>query len=118
MRQNLRIFVHLLLMALFSISLCSCRTSMPVGQSGGAGDRAYLLIVSSHDNVGKSVDVLVDDQTTFESKAEKQKNQYAKGTTYQITPGKHKIVVSRKGKKLYDKYIYVSSNETKILNIP
>lgn len=91
---------------------------MPVAQSGGSGDYASILIVSAQDHINKNVDVKVDAQTLFVAKAVKFKDKNVGGKSYQIPSGKHKIIVSRNGNILYNKFIFASPKETKIINIP
>jgi hypothetical protein len=95
-----------------------CSTTMPVAQSGGKDDVAYLLVSSTGENVGKKVSVLVDDKVRFTAKAIKHKHDYEKGTAYQIIPGKRHVTVRHDGKTLYNGVIFISQQETKIIQIP
>ncbi len=98
--------------------LCGCRAHYPVAQQSGKDDVAYLLFVSQKDYANKHVTVSLDGEKTFEAKVVKAKNSYRKGTSYAIATGRRKINVEYKGNSIYNKEIFVSTQETKIITLP
>lgn len=110
--------LKLLLMLGILVLLCGCKASYPVAQSGGKEDVAYLLFVSPKEYVGKHVDVIIDGKTTFEAKVVKAKKSKWKGSAYAISTGRRKINVTYKGKSLYKKEIFVTTQETQTITLP
>jgi hypothetical protein len=98
--------------------LCGCRAHYPVEQQSGKDDIAYLLFVSQKDYANKHVTVSLDGENTFEAKVVKAKDSYRKGTSYAIATGRRKINVEYKGNSIYNKEIFVSTQETKIITLP
>lgn len=99
---------------------CAClvMTSCKVGTvaySGGKEDLAYLEFVSQKKMPAVDVDV---DGTTFSAVVTKQKRTRIKGTVYAIAPGKRHVTVSKGGEVVYDRTIMLSTQETKIIEIP
>lgn len=98
--------------------LCGCKAHSPVAQQSGKEDVAYLLFVSQKEYANKYVTVSLDDKNTFEAKVVKAKDSNRKGTSYAISTGRKKINVDYKGTSLYNKEIFVSTQETKIITLP
>ena len=95
--------------------LCGCRAHYPVAQQSGKDDVAYLLFVSQKEYAKKHVTVTLDGETTFEAKV---RDSYRKGTSYAIATGRRTINVEYKGASIYNKEIFVSTQETKIITLP
>ncbi len=98
--------------------LYGCKSNYPVAQQGGKDDVAYLLIVSHKEYVNKQVAVTLDNEKTFEAKVVKARDSNYKGVSYAISPGRKKIKVEYKGTSIYNKEIFVSTQETKIITLP
>lgn len=98
--------------------LWSCSTSMPVSQSRGIANTAYLVFISASENVGKNVEVTINENTNFIAKTIKQKDANVSGNGYAIEPGSCIVTVKRDGKVLYRKKAFVNPRETKMIQLP
>ncbi|MBP3467085.1 MAG: hypothetical protein J6K01_05680 [Paludibacteraceae bacterium] len=96
--------------------LASCK--YPVTQSSGKENIAYLIFVSVSNKPNSMVEVTVDGNTVFTAETVKEKKSNNKGTTYAVAPGKRTVRVTDNGNVLYDKVIFLSSQETKKILLP
>lgn len=111
-----------LIFTMFAITcfLVSCKTSFPVAQQSGKEDIAYLVFVGPKETYGngsKLVQVDVDGNL-FDAKVVKPKVANRKGTQYGVTTGNRHVTVKFQGKTIYSKQLLLSSQETKIINLP
>lgn len=111
-----------LVLALLAITcfLVGCKTSYPVAQQTGKEDMAYLVFVGPRQTYGNgSKPVQVDvDGTKFDAKVVKPKTANRKGTQYGVATGNRRITVTFEGKTIYSKQLFLSSQETKVINLP
>lgn len=107
----------LLTLALVAAMCCGC-AHQPVAQATGLEDRAYLLLVSPDEYAGKEVTVVLDGKNSFPVRVVKEKNSKRKGTRYGIATGRRNIKVQFEGKTIYSKDLFVSTQETKIIQLP
>ena len=111
--------------ALFSlfvliILLVGCKANYPVAQQSGKEDMAYLVFVGpskTYGNGSKLVQVDVDG-TLFDAKVVKPKTANRKGTQYGVETGRRNVTVKFNGQTVYQKQLFLSSQETKIINLP
>ena len=99
--------------------LVSCKTSFPVAQQSGKEDMAYLVFVGPkevYEDGKRPVQVDVDG-TQFDAKVVKPKTANRKGTQYGVAPGRRNIVVKFNGQTIYQKQLFLSAQETKIINL-
>ena len=61
----------------------------------------------------ENVTFVIDDGESISLEEEEGSPRYAPNLLYQIPPGKHSLKVYRDGELIVDRLIYVSSNETK-----
>lgn len=108
----------LLFMLGFVLLLSGCRSHYPVAQQSGKEDVAYLLFVSNKKHANKNVTVTLDGKNTFDAKVVKTKDSNRKGTSYAISTGRKKINVVYNGITIYNKEIFVSTQETQIITLP
>lgn len=94
----------------------SCKANYPIAQQGGKDDVAYLLFESSK-NKSYQIDVTIDNTTTFTAKTIKTKDSKNKGTSYAVKTGKRRIKVLKDGINIYEKYLFLSPQETKIITL-
>jgi len=97
-----------------------CKTSFPVAQQTGKEDMAYLVFVGSRQTYGngsKLVQVDVDG-TKFDAKVVKPKTANRKGTQYGVATGNRHVTVTFNGETIYSKQLFLSSQETKVINLP
>lgn len=111
-----------LVFVLFAITcfLVGCKTNFPVAQQTGKEDMAYLVFVGPRQTYGNgSKPVQVDvDGTKFDAKVVKPKTANRKGTQYGVATGSRHITVTFEGKTIYSKQLFLSSQETKVINLP
>lgn len=108
----------LILLFVIPLLLIGCRAHLPVAQESGKEDIAYLLFVSSNQYAGKEVQVKVDNNTPFTAKVVKAKNANRRGSQYGIAIGTRTLTVSYDGKNIYQKKIFVSTQEVKQIILP
>jgi hypothetical protein len=112
MKRLLYVFTALAML----LTVSSCKA--PVAQQGGKEDIAYLLFVSPSEYYNKVVQVSIDDATSFDAEVVKAKKASRKGKQYGIATGTRSIKVTSEGKVLYQKKIFVSSQEVKQIILP
>ena len=83
----------------------------------GEPDQAYLLFVSSH-RYSDKVQVSLDNKTNFDATVIKERKRTIKGTVYGIATGTRVIRVTQDGKLLYAGKIFISTQETKRIQLP
>ena len=108
----------LLILLVLPLLLGSCRVSYPVAQQSGKEDMAFLFFVSSNTYKGKDVQVSIDGAQPFSAKVTKSKKANRKGTQYGIETGTRTLKVTYEGKTIYQKKIFVSSQEVKQIILP
>ena len=89
--------------------LAACKTNYPVAQQSGKKD--------TYGNGKYPVQVDIDG-TRFDAKVVKPKTANRKGTQYGVATGRRNITVTFEGKTIYQKQLFLSSQETKIINLP
>ncbi|WP_024989425.1 hypothetical protein [Segatella albensis] len=108
-----------LLIAITSL-MVGCKANYPVAQQSGKADMAYLVFVGpskTYGNGSKTVQVDVDGNK-FDAKVVKPKTANRKGTQYGIATGRRNITVKFNDQTIYQKQLFLSSQETKIINLP
>lgn len=110
------------LLALITIAclMVGCKANYPVAQQSGKEDMAYLVFVGpleTYGNGSKPVQVDVDG-TKFDAKVVKPKTANRKGTQYGVATGRRNITVKFNNQTIYQKQLFLSSQETKIINLP
>ena len=101
------------LLFVIPLLLIGCRAHLPVAQESGKEDIAYLLFVSSNEYAGKSVAVKIDNNVPFTAKVVKNSKANRRGSQYGIAVGTRNLTVSYNGKNIYQKKIFVSTQEVK-----
>lgn len=106
-----------LLLLLFAISVMftGCKV---VSQQSGREDIAYLLFVGQNQYAGEEVEVSIDNAAPFSAKVVKSKKSNLKGTQYGISTGTRDIKVTSNGEVIYQKKIFVSTQEVKQIVLP
>ena len=100
--------------------LIGCKANYPVAQQSGKEDMAYLVFVgplNTYGNGSKPVQVDIDGKV-FDAKVVKPKTANRKGTQYGVATGRRNVIVKFNGKIVYQKQLFLSSQETKIINLP
>lgn len=97
-----------------------CRSNYPVAQQSGMEDRAYLVFVGPEETYKNGSELIqVDvDGTVFNAEVVKPKTANRKGIQYGVATGRRNVTIRFKGKVIYNKQLFLSSQETKIINLP
>jgi len=95
--------------------LCSCGGIKT--KSVGLENEAFLEFVGPVKSYSDGIDVSVDNKINFKAIVNKDKVAYMKGKVYAISTGTHILKVSYKGQTLYEKQIFVASQETKKIEL-
>lgn len=108
----------LLILLFLPLLLYSCKANFPVAQQSGKEDMAYLLFISDNQYAGEDVQVSVDNAQPFTAKVVNAKKANRRGTQYGIATGARTLKVSYEGKVVYEKKIFVSTQEVKQIILP
>lgn len=108
----------IILLFAIPLLLIGCRAHLPVAQESGKEDIAYLLFVSSNQYAGKEVQIKIDNNAPFTAKVVKAKKANRRGSQYGISVGTRTLTVSYDGKNIYQKKIFVSTQEVKQIILP
>lgn len=108
----------LLTLLALPLLLAGCRAHLPVAQQSGMEDRAYLLFVSGNEYAGKTVSAQIDDAQPFQAEVVKQKKASRRGTQYGVGVGRRTLKVTCEGKTIYQKQIFLSTQEVKQIILP
>lgn len=92
--------------------------SLPTAIETGKEDVGYLVFVTQSKYSGATLNVKVDN-TEFAANPVKAKKSTYKGTGYSVQPGKRHITVTdSKGNVIYQKYLFISTQESKQIQLP
>ncbi len=109
----------LLILFALPLLLSGCRANLPVAQESGKEDMAYLLFISPKEYTGKQVKVTIDNAQPFDAKVVKAKKSNRRGTQYGVGVGTRSLkVTDEAGRTLYDKKVFLSTQEVKQINLP
>ncbi len=103
---------------LIPLLIAGCRAHLPVAQESGKEDIAFLLFVSDGQYAGDSVQVKIDEATPFTAKVIKQKKSNRRGVQYGVSVGAKNLIITHEGKILYQKKIFLSTQEVKQIILP
>ncbi len=109
-----RLIFFLLLGSFIVLSSCGGIKTMSAGQE----NEAFLEFFGAPKSYPDGVEVTLDNKTTFMASVHSEKVAYMKGEVYAISTGAHTIKVSHKGQVLYEKQIFVATQETKKIVLP
>ena len=110
----------LFLLLAIAFLMIGCKANYPVAQQSGKEDMAFLVFVGpleTYGNGSKTIQVDVDG-TKFDAKVVKPKTANRKGTQYGVATGRRNVTVMFNGQIVYQKQLFLSSQETKIINLP
>ena len=86
--------------------------------STGLGNESFLNFVGTPKNYQGGIDVNIDDKNTFKAEVNKDFTNRPKGNVYSISNGTHVVTVLYNNKVLYKQQIFISSQETKKIELP
>lgn len=87
-------------------------------ESRGIENQAFLLIIGTPSKYPKGVKVVIDDKTIFNTEVQKNRDKVKHLKLYGISSGKHKVSISKNNKRIYEKIIFLSSQQTKKIILP
>ena len=96
--------------------LISCGVTK--SSSSGIENQAFLVVVGTPSNYPNGVEVMLDDKTKFNSEVHKNRDKIKHLRLYGISTGKHKISILNNNKIIYEKIIFLSSQQTKKIILP
>lgn len=103
-------------LACLLFSLSGCKVGV-ISTEGGMPNEAYLYFWSNNKH-NKDVQVTIDGNLTFEAKVKKLKKHNVRKEMYAVEPGKRLVEVRRDGEVIYRKQLFLSTQETKKIQIP
>ena len=106
--------LYLLIIGLF---ISGCTTGVRT-LSKGLDNNSYLEFIGDPDKYANGVTVVIDDNTQFTAFVNKPNAKKPKGSVYAIKDGQHTISVSSNSKVLYLQRVFISSQETRQINLP
>lgn len=108
----------LFLMCSCLILLAGCKTGVFTSEYGKE-DVAFISLVSSDALANKDVEVYIDENAPFTVHVQKSKQSTVKhnGKLFSIMPGKRHMKIVYNGETIYEKDIFVSSQQTKLINL-
>jgi predicted small secreted protein len=111
--------IYILLILLSCLTFAGCKLGVYTTE-GGKSDVAYLSFTSSKIYAGKTVNVTLDNKTTFTAKVEREfkANSKFNGSVYSIGLGNRNVKVEYEGTVIYQKDIFVTTQQNKIINLP
>lgn len=118
MKKNIINFLIVLLVFVTSAAaFSSCGSVASV--SYGMQDESYLIVTAGKQYLGETVFVSIDGESTVQVVPIKEKHAVRKGKRIIVSPGKHMVVISdQSGVRLYEKQIFVSTNNGKMIHLP
>ena len=105
-----------LLILIGTLSICSCRA--PISTQSGSEDMAFLIFTSPKQYWNHHVDVEIDKKTYFQAKVVKTKRNNRWGRQYGVKPGRRHIKVTYQDNVIYEKDIFLSTQENKLITLP
>ncbi len=104
------------ILAAFCLLMTSCKVGN-MASSQGMNDQAFLYFTSTQ-KYSEPVNVTLDNKVHFDAKVVKEGPHTVKGDTYAVGTGKRHIVVSYKNKIIFEKEIFLSTQDTKKITLP
>jgi len=86
--------------------------------SSGMPKESFLEFIGSPEMYKGGVDVIVDDKIQFKAEVFNNHPDRTKGKVYSISTGKHTVSVSFNSNVIYNQKIFLSSQETRIIELP
>lgn len=107
------------IVATISLTLYSCGVGVYSVNSGMADESAVCFVDTKSYNIVVNIDGENYDTKTIKQKPYKARRNIKRTAKRQlrVTPGRHRVNVSKDGQCVYSKEIYVSANEIKIIEL-
>lgn len=109
-----RTFIPLLISAVLGLSGCNVGN---MTSSHGQADQAYIYLASNR-KYKDMAQVVIDNQTRFDAKVNKEKKHQVKGETYAVATGKRHIKVLYHNQVVYERTVFLAAQETHQIMLP
>lgn len=86
--------------------------------SSGLENESYLVFIGDQSKYSGSIEVDIDNNTTFNAEVTNNKTSNIKNNVYAIATGTHTITVNYKNNVVYKKQIFISAQETRKIILP
>ncbi|WP_298949671.1 hypothetical protein [uncultured Polaribacter sp.] len=106
----------ILFITILTTLLVGCGVTKTI--SRGIENQAFLLILGTPSNYPNGVEVVIDEKTKFNAEVQKNRDKVKHLKLYGISSGKHKVSISKNNKRIYEKIIFLSSQQTKKIILP
>lgn len=102
-----------------TMSLTSCGVGTYSVTSGNADEAAVCFIASEKFDITVNIDGNTYERQTIKEKQYKDRRNIKKTVQEEITlsPGRHKISVTRNGEVIYNHEIFISNTEVKVIEL-
>ena len=107
---------NLFILAISLIFLSGC--GMIKTSSSGLEKESFLEFIGNPQTYKEGVDVTVDNKTMFKAEVYNNHAARTKGKVYAISTGQHVVSVSYNNTVLYKKQIFLSTQETRKIELP
>ena len=98
--------------------LSGCKSYAPIARESGKADIAFLIFTSNGAYNNKTVHIILNGKTDFDAKVVKARKSSYKGNVYPVPVGKNRVKVIYNGETLYNKELFISTQETRIIPLP
>lgn len=111
--------ILLMLVAFVALSLTSCGIGTYTVSGGMADEAAVCFTANEEYIISVNVDGTTYQMETIEDNAYKANRKIKETANNQITlsPGRHKVVVTKDGSEIYSKDIFLSASEVKVIEL-
>ncbi len=109
---------NVLYLILTGLLLCSFGCTGVKTEATGLKDEALIKFIGKPGKYRKGLEVQIDDDITFTAEVVRPHSERPKGEAYSIPPGSHLVTITYKDELIYRKKIFVSTRETKKIQLP
>ena len=107
-----------LLFALTLVTIFFTACTGVMSTSSGLEDESFLRFIGKPSVYPSEVSVLLDGTISFNAEVESDHAKRPKGNIYAISKGVHNIKVTHENMVIFNKKIFISAQETKIILLP
>ncbi|MEI6556668.1 MAG: hypothetical protein WCL70_13840 [Paludibacter sp.] len=107
---------NLFILAISLIFLSGC--GMIKTSSSGLEKESFLEFIGNPQTYKEGVEVNIDNKTTFKAEVFNNHTSRTKGKVYAISTGQHVVSVSYNNTVIYKKQIFLSTQETRKIELP
>lgn len=101
-----------------AVGLCLANCTGVQTVTTGLVNESFLEFIGQPEDYSGGVKVLIDDRTSFKAEVKKDYAKRPTGKIYGIPTGKHDVKITYKDVVIYQKQIFISSQETRKIHLP